>query len=573
MKRIVIFLIMVISFLPLSAQKKKPQTQKNDRTTTTINKNKRDPKATTSKKGKQNTTKEATKPLKKQQSATYTNKSIKGLQNERNKIQKNIRKQEQALNENKADVKKRLDDLVMINGQIVERQNNIKGIETDIHHISGNIDILKSQLITLEQQLNERKTKYIQSMHYLQRHNKMQDKLMFIFSAKNFAQMFRRFRFVKEYADYQRAQGEALKTKQEQVKDKHTQLQDVRQHKSNLLWKGQQEKYALQGQQEEQKKIVVALNSTQKTIQSIIAEQKKKDAALNARIDQLVEREVYKARIRAAAEAKRKAQASEEAKHRAEELAQRKAAAEAAAKENARRIAEARARELKAQEEARAAAEAQRKADAQKRVAEEAAEKKRAADAQAAADVRKAQADQAEREAQAAVEAAERKAKVEAERNKKAIQNAKRESETASNLSTVDLMLSSNFAANKGRLPMPITGRYKIVSHYGQYNVEGLKNVTLDNKGINIKGNPGCMARSIFNGEISAVFGLGGSMVVMVRHGEYISVYCNLRSVNVSTGQKVSTGQALGSVGSNNILQFQLRKETAKLNPEAWLGR
>src|SRR5574344_637303 len=553
MKRIVIFLIMVISFLPLSAQKKKPQTQKNDRTTTTINKNKRDPKATTSKKGKQNTTKEATKPLKKQQSATYTNKSIKGLQNERNKIQKNIRKQEQALNENKADVKKRLDDLVMINGQIVERQNNIKGIETDIHHISGNIDILKSQLITLEQQLNERKTKYIQSMHYLQRHNKMQDKLMFIFSAKNFAQMFRRFRFVKEYADYQRAQGEALKTKQEQVKDKHTQLQDVRQHKSNLLWKGQQEKYALQGQQEEQKKIVVSLQSQQKTIQSIIAEQKKKDAALNARIDQLVEREVYKARIRAAAEAKRKAQASEEAKHRAEELAQRKAAAEAAAKENARRIAEARAREVKAQEEA--------------------PEKKRAADAQAAADVRKAQADQAEREAQAAVEAAERKAKVEAERNKKAIQNAKRESETASNLSTVDLMLSSNFAANKGRLPMPITGRYKIVSHYGQYNVEGLKNVTLDNKGINIKGNPGCMARSIFNGEISAVFGLGGSMVVMVRHGEYISVYCNLRSVNVSTGQKVSTGQALGSVGSNNILQFQLRKETAKLNPEAWLGR
>ena len=120
---------------------------------------------------------------------------------------------------------------------------------------------------------------------------------------------------------------------------------------------------------------------------------------------------------------------------------------------------------------------------------------------------------------------------------------------------------------------MPITGGYKIVSHFGQYNVEGLNNVRLDNKGINIKGSSGCQARSIFSGEVSAVFGFSGTMVVMVRHGAYISVYCNLRSVNVHRGQHVSTRQPLGTVGADNILQFQLRKETAKLNPEAWLGR
>ena len=62
-------------------------------------------------------------------------------------------------------------------------------------------------------------------------------------------------------------------------------------------------------------------------------------------------------------------------------------------------------------------------------------------------------------------------------------------------------------------------------------------------------------------------------MVVMVRHGDYISVYCNLSSVSVHRGQSVSTRQVLGSVGSDNILQFQLRRETAKINPEAWLGR
>ena len=69
------------------------------------------------------------------------------------------------------------------------------------------------------------------------------------------------------------------------------------------------------------------------------------------------------------------------------------------------------------------------------------------------------------------------------------------------------------------------------------------------------------------------MFGFSGSIVVMVRHGAYISVYCNLSSVSVSRGQKVSTRQALGAVGRDNILQFQLRHNMAKLNPEVWIGR
>ncbi len=76
---------------------------------------------------------------------------------------------------------------------------------------------------------------------------------------------------------------------------------------------------------------------------------------------------------------------------------------------------------------------------------------------------------------------------------------------------------------------------------------------------------------SVFMGEVSGVFMAGGMSVVMIRHGIYISVYANLGSVSVSRGQKVGTGQTIGTVGSSGILQFQLRKETAKLNPEQWL--
>ena len=150
---------------------------------------------------------------------------------------------------------------------------------------------------------------------------------------------------------------------------------------------------------------------------------------------------------------------------------------------------------------------------------------------------------------------------------------AQRQAQDAQRYTASDRMMNGGFEANRGRLPMPITGNYKIVSRYGLHNVEGLNNVQLDNKGIKIKGNPGCQARAIYDGEVTSVFGFGGTRGVMVRHGIYISVYFNLSSVSVHSGQHVSARQSLGTVGPDNVLQFQLRKETATLNPEAWLGR
>ena len=134
----------------------------------------------------------------------------------------------------------------------------------------------------------------------------------------------------------------------------------------------------------------------------------------------------------------------------------------------------------------------------------------------------------------------------------------------------VDARISGSFESNRGRLPMPITGPYRLVSHFGQYNVSGLSGVRLDNKGINLQGQSGAQARAIFDGVVSAIFDAGGAMVVMVRHGEYISVYCNLVSVSVRSGQRVSTRQSLGSIGDNH-LHFQLRRGKALLNPENWL--
>ena len=540
MKRLFLLSLLALTVLVMPAQQKrtgtKAKTTAQTRKTSTARKKAPAKKTTTKKK----TTSRKKATAKKD---TYSNASIRGLQKQRSQIQQKIKQQEKALRANQADVKKRLQNLMVINTEIGERQKNIDNIQKDITHIESNMDILKAQLETLEKQLNERKTRYIKSMRFVTRQHTFQDRLMFILSAHDFSQMYRRMRFVREYAAYQRVQGEAVKAKQAQVDEKHRQLVTVRGHKSNLLAKGEQERKVLEGRQTEQQNVVASLQKQQKTIQQVIAQQRKKDEQLNAEIDRQIAIEVEKARKRAAEEARKKAQA-EAARKRAVELARKKAQAEAEARENARRIAEAKAREQRLKE-----------------AAEQASAKQRA------------RAEQAAREAEADREAAERKAEADARRNKKEIESVREDVQEMSLMTSVDRKLSGSFEANRGRLPMPITGAYRVVSHFGQYNVEGLKGVKLDNKGINILGQPGARARSIYDGEVSAVFGFSGSMVVMVRHGSYISVYCNLSSVSVSRGQKVSTRQALGTVGRDNILQFQLRHNMSKLNPESWIGR
>ena len=472
--------------------------------------------------------------------------TVKSLKNEQAQVRKQIQEQERKLQANERDVKKRLQNLMVINNEIADKRRTIDTIRQDITRLDGDIHVLDNQLHTLQAELEERKQRYMKSMRYMHRNRNIQSQLMFVFSAKHLSEMYRRMRFVREYASYQQAQGEAVQSMQAQVREVYDELKNAKRLKNDLLYRGEREKKSLETKQVEQQQVVTSLKKEQKAIQGIIAQQKKRDAELNARIDKLIAEEIARAKARAEAEAKRKAEA-EAAKKRAEELARKKAAAEAAAREHARRIAEAKAREKKAKEEARAAA---------KRSAEE-----------------KARAERAAREAEKARKAAERKAAEEANARKRELAAEKKRMDTYS-YPAEDLRLSSSFEGNRGRLPMPIVGGYQIVHRFGTNTVTDVKgHVTLDKKGIDIKGQPGAQVRAIFDGEVTAVFGYGGTSVVIVKHGSYLSVYCDLASVSVSRGQHVSTKQTIGRVGSDGMMQFQLRRGTAKLNPEGWLAR
>lgn len=134
--------------------------------------------------------------------------------------------------------------------------------------------------------------------------------------------------------------------------------------------------------------------------------------------------------------------------------------------------------------------------------------------------------------------------------------------------------LSSDFLGNKGSLPWPVANSGGIVRGFGPYTEDGIRS---DNTGIDIKTATGASVRAVFNGEVNKVINLGGSFIIMVKHGEYFSVYRNLRSVSVSVDQKISTKQILGTVETDSstglaIINFGIWKVSTPVNPAAWLS-
>ena len=416
--------------------------------------------------------------------SAQSNKLIRELEGKRGALQKQIAETESILQNTKKDVGSQLNGLAALTGQIEERKRYILAINNDVETIERELVSLNRQLNSLEKDLKEKKKKYEASVQYLYKNKSIEEKLMFIFSAKTLGQTYRRMRYVREYATYQRLQGEEILKKQEQIRKKKAERQQVKAAKEGLLKERENEKAKLEAQEKEKRTLVANLQKKQKGLQSEVNKKRREANQLNARIDRLIAEEIERARKRAAEEARREA-------------------------------------------------------------------------------------------------AARKKADTNGKGASKTGTAAKPKSEPldAFTMSKADRELSGSFVANRGKLPMPISGPYIITSRYGQYSVEGLRNVKLDNKGIDIQGKPGAQARAIFDGKVAAVFQLNGLFNVLIRHGNYISVYCNLSSASVKSGDTVSTKQSIGQIfsdGADNgrtVLHFQLRREKEKLNPEPWLNR
>ena len=146
-----------------------------------------------------------------------------------------------------------------------------------------------------------------------------------------------------------------------------------------------------------------------------------------------------------------------------------------------------------------------------------------------------------------------------------------------SQLTPEEKSLSKSFKDNKGKLPWP-TETGIVINSFGDHQHPVLKSVVTRNHGIDISTNKDSYVRAVFDGEVSKVIAIPGTnYTVLIRHGNYLSVYQNVVNIQVKNGEKIKTKQVIGRAFGNkddnfSVVHFEIWNEIEKQNPEDWLS-
>jgi septal ring factor EnvC (AmiA/AmiB activator) len=385
------------------------------------------------------------------------------LEKQRKTLLSEIESTNRLLSENKKSITHILNNLNLVVRQINARKQLIVLLEKEIQTLDEEIHFKEFQIRKLSRELQHKKENYAVSIQKMYRQKNNQEQLLFILSANDLAQSFRRMLYLKEYAGWRKRQADEISVQQKQITVEKQALLADKQTKEALASTKKNEEDRLVKEENARKNEVAGLRKNAKKLQTEMDKKKKQAAALDREIARIIAEEIAKANKAAKAEPK-----------------------------------------------------------------------------------------------------TERKA----------------ETRGGYAMTKEEQSLSSNFAGNKGKLPFPLKGNYQIISHFGQQPFGDLKHITYNSNGIEIKTTPGNHAKAVFNGVVTKIFVIPGFQnSVIIRHGNYLSLYACLEQVSVKQGDKVQTGQDIGkiytdSAGDNEtVLHFELWKEQTKLDPEHWLDR
>lgn len=396
----------------------------------------------------------------------------KKLEEEKAKIEREINAINAILKETKNTKRMSASELSILKRKIASRQKLIDNISRQMNMINGEIINTQKSIVEINNEIEVLKKDYAKMLKYAQRNRTSTDKLLFIFSSKNYRQAYQRYVFFRQYGDMQKNMILNIKTKSDELEKKTDELSLKKKNQESLLQQEEQNKKSLTKEEQVKKKNINLLS--------------KKEKQLTQQINQ--------------------------------KQAQRK----------------------KLQNQINAAI---------------------------SAEVRK----------QTAI--ASKKNKGATRKETKEVESAK-ESGAKSNVYVMsstpeEIKLSNSFSANKGKLPWPVA-QGVITSRFGTHPHPDIKGIMIENNGIDIQTPRGSSVRAVFDGVVSKIFiGPTGQQNIIIRHGEYLTVYTNLSSVSVSVGSKVSTKQTIGTVYTNseNVSEFnfQVWKGSSKQNPSTWI--
>lgn len=456
------------------------------------------------------------------------------VKREQNDVRRQVEKTSGQLDANRRQAEATLRELNTIDADMERSSRDIERIERNVEACDARIAQITDTMAMTEARLARLRDNYASAVRKMQKNISGDDRLTFILSSSSLHEAWRRMRYLKQFSKWRDRQAEeihgeiiALERRKKDVEK----LRNEQQTRNRAL----QNAYAgLKQQRDRQKDVVERLKGEEKHLKDVLAEQNSRAEALDRELDRLIRLEEERA-------------------------------AEAARKERERKLAEER---RKAEEQARLEAEQEAREKAEKdKVAKEKAAKEKAAKGKASKPSQK----NAVKNKKGASQQ-EKKPKVETPKPDLALKPSVPVGVDDKTARTI------NFENSKGKLPYPVSGKCRVVRTFGRQRHPELRHVMTDNGGIDIEAAQGAEARAVAAGQVSAVFSQPGyGMVVMVRHGHYLTIYVGLESLAVSNGATVKAGQTLGTVANDSdgsgkaLLHFEIRREKTKLNPLDWL--
>ncbi len=413
-----------------------------------------------------------------------------------------------------ADIRRQLARYETLDAKVAESAREVRRLNRRVDSLTRETRRIADSVVRTEARIEALRKSLASSLRNIRRQRQTASSTAFIFSASSFEQARRRMRYLKELSSWESETARDLKKEAALLEVRKARLDSVRKVREADLAEVRARTRQLEEDRLESKDLVDKLKSQSRRLEEVLTEQQERARRLDDELNRIIEEEARKA----AEEERRRQQAAEEER---------------------RRQAAEEARLRKAREDSIAAAKERKKKDKKKK-------KDRTP-------VRK-----------------EEPSVTPPVQPQKPVQ--------VTPVKPKDEPVASDFASAKGRLPMPVSGPAVIVSDFGRHTHRQLSKVEVQNNGIDIETTAGASAVAVYPGVVSMVIVMDGyNNVVLVRHGEYLTVYAGISDLNVRKGQTVSQGQALGRIYSDPAddnrtrLHFEVRHEKDKLNPAEWL--
>lgn len=377
------------------------------------------------------------------------------LQNEKKKIEEEINYTNQLLKSATANKTNSLQELILINNNIKQRELLISNYAAEIKNLEQQISNNDKTIVGLKSDLKQAKAEYALLINYVYKNRNSKDRLMYIFAADNFNQAFQRLKYLQYYSEYRKHQAIRIEQIKDSVSLVNKAINGQKQEKQNILKLQQNEIKILQIEKTQQDAKICTLAKQENELRGKIRQKRKEADQLNRAISEIIAEEIK-------------------------------------------------------------AAAANAKASGSEKLSDIIA------------------------------------------------------------LTHAELELTNSFILNKGKLPWP--AEHGIVSStFGEHDHPVLKRIKIKNNGIDILTNAGEVARAVFDGKVISVRTITNTnKAIIIRHGEFFTVYSNLNDVYVKPGDNIKTRQSLGVVYTNESeskteLHFEIWKGKTLLNPQSWV--